>query len=74
MGEFTLTHYSAATANCQSRSKNARLTQTDMTLRLGVTQQTVSALERNAEALNAVHLMTVLSILWGQPVLRARLG
>lgn len=37
--------------------KNAGLTQADVALRLGVTQQTVSALERNAEAVSAARLM-----------------
>ncbi len=52
--------------------KNAGLTQADVALRLGVTQQTVSALERNAEAVSAERLMRLLNILGVEWVLRAR--
>lgn len=50
--------------------KNAGLTQADVALRLGVTQQTVSALERNAEAVSAERLMRLLNILGVEWVLR----
>ena len=43
-----------------------------MALRLGVTQQTVSALERNAEAVSAERLMRLLNILGVEWVLRTR--
>ena len=43
-----------------------------MTLRLGVTQQTVSALERNAEAVSAARLMKLLNILGVEWVLQNR--
>ena len=52
--------------------KNAGLTQADVALRLGVTQQTVSALERNAEAVSAERLMRLVNILGVEWVLRAR--
>lgn len=52
--------------------KNAGLTQADVALRLGVTQQTVSALERNAEAVSAERLMRLLNILGVEWVLRTR--
>ena len=52
--------------------KNAGLTQADVALRLGVTQQTVSALERNAEAVSAERLMRLLNILGVELVLRTR--
>ena len=52
--------------------KNAGLTQADVALRLGVTQQTVSALERNAETVSAERLMRLLNILGVEWVLRAR--
>ena len=44
----------------------------DVALRLGVTQQTVSALERNAEAVSAERLMRLLNILGVEWVLRTR--
>lgn len=52
--------------------KHAGLTQADVALRLGVTQQTVSALERNAEAVSAERLMRLLNILGVEWVLRTR--
>ena len=52
--------------------KSAGLTQADVALRLGVTQQTVSALERNAEAVSAERLMRLLNILGVEWVLRTR--
>ena len=52
--------------------KNAGLTQAEVALRLGVTQQTVSALERNAEAVSAERLMRLLNILGVEWVLRTR--
>ena len=52
--------------------KNAGLTQADVALRLGVTQQTVSALELNAEAVSAERLMRLLNILGVEWVLRTR--
>ena len=52
--------------------KNAGLTQADVALRLGVTQQTVSALERNAETVSAERLMRLLNILGVEWVLRTR--
>ena len=48
------------------------LDQADVALRLGVTQQTVSALERNAEAVSAERLMRLLNILGVEWVLRTR--
>ena len=52
--------------------KNAGLTQADVALRLGVTQQTVAALERNAEAVSAARLMKLLNILGVEWVLQNR--
>lgn len=50
--------------------KQSRLTQAEAALRLGVTQQTLSALERNAEKVSAVRLMRLLSIYGVELVLR----
>ncbi|MBB1597777.1 hypothetical protein A9973_27300 [Achromobacter sp. UMC46] len=43
--------------------KQAGLTQADVASRLGVTQQTLSALERNAEKVGIERLLRLLSIL-----------
>ena len=48
------------------------MTQRDVARRLGVTQQTMSALERNAETVSAERLMRLLSILGVDLVLRKR--
>ena len=48
------------------------MTHADGALRLGVTQQTGSALERNAEAVSAERLMRLLNILGVEWVLRTR--
>lgn len=45
------------------------LTQVQMAQRLGVTQQTYSALERNAESMGAARLLSVLHILGADMVL-----
>lgn len=47
----------------QAFRKEAGLTQSDAALRLGVTQQTYSALERNAETVGAARLLKLLGIL-----------
>lgn len=55
--------------------KTAKLTQADVAILMGVTQQTVSAMERNAKAVSAERLMkllSVLSVLGVDLVLRSR--
>ncbi|MFG6415498.1 helix-turn-helix transcriptional regulator [Roseateles sp. DC23W] len=47
----------------QAFRKEARLTQSEVALRLGVTQQTYSALERNAGTVGAARLLKLLHIL-----------
>jgi HTH-type transcriptional regulator/antitoxin HipB len=54
--------------------KAAGLTQSDAAARLGVTQQTLSALERNADSVSAGRLMKLLSVLGVELVLRERDG
>jgi HTH-type transcriptional regulator/antitoxin HipB len=54
----------------QAFRKQADLTQSEIALRLGVTQQTMSALERNAETVSAARLVRLLSILGVELVLR----
>lgn len=53
----------------QGFRKETGLTQSDVALRLGVTQQTYSALERNAENIGAARLLKLLSILGVEMVL-----
>lgn len=54
----------------QAFRKQAGLTQADTALRLGVTQQTMSALERNAGKVSAERLLRLLGILGVELVLR----
>lgn len=49
--------------------KQSGLTQAQIAQRLGVTQQTYSALERNAESMGASRLLSVLHILGADMVL-----
>lgn len=53
----------------QGFRKQTGLTQSEVALRLGVTQQTYSALERNAENIGAARLLKLLSILGVEMVL-----
>lgn len=50
--------------------KETGLTQKEVALRLGVTQQTYSSLERNAETVGAARLLKLLGILGVELVLR----
>lgn len=52
--------------------KQAGLTQGEAALRLGVTQQTLSALERNAGKVSAERLLHLLDILGVEMVLREK--
>lgn len=54
----------------QAFRKQAGLTQSAVALRLGITQQSLSALERNAEKVSADRLLALLSILGVELVLR----
>ena len=54
----------------QAFRKQAGLTQAATALRLGVTQQTLSALERNAEKISVDRLLQVLNIFGVELVLR----
>lgn len=56
----------------QAYRKQSGLTQTEVALRLGVTQQTMSALERNAETVSAARLLKLLGILGVELVLRRK--
>lgn len=52
--------------------KESGLTQTQVATRLGVTQQTLSALERNAHKVSAERLLHLLSILDVEMVLQGK--
>lgn len=54
----------------QAFRKEAGLTQREVALRLGVTQQTYSAMERNAEKIGAARLLKMLNILGVELVLQ----
>jgi HTH-type transcriptional regulator / antitoxin HipB len=72
MEEFTVRTTEQLPQLLKAFRKAAQLTQADVALRLGVTQQTVSALERNAETVSAARLMKLMNILGVEWVLRAR--
>lgn len=72
MNEFTVRTTEQLPQLLKAFRKTAKLTQADVALRLGVTQQTVSAMERNAETVSAERLMKLMSILGVDLVLRAR--
>lgn len=68
-------HFAVRTADqlpglLQGFRKAAGLTQAQVATRLGVTQQTLSALERNASSVSAARLMKLLAILGVELVLR----
>ena len=63
MSEFTVRTADQLPTLLQAFRKEAGLTQSEAALRLGVTQQTYSALERNAEKVGAARLLKLLAIL-----------
>lgn len=71
MDEYPVRIAEQLPAMLQAFRKQAGLTQSEVALRLGVTQQTMSALERNAETVSAERLMRLLSILGVELVLRS---
>ncbi|MGB3275220.1 MAG: helix-turn-helix transcriptional regulator [Castellaniella sp.] len=74
MNDFTIRTAQQLPALLQGFRKQAGLTQAEAALRLGVTQQTLSALERNAEKVSTERLLRLLSILGVDLVLRKRDG
>ena len=74
MEEFTVRTTEQLPQLLKAFRKAAQLTQADVAMRLGVTQQTVSALERNAETVSAVRLMKLMNILGVEWVLRVKPG
>ncbi|WP_345798667.1 helix-turn-helix transcriptional regulator [Castellaniella sp. MT123] len=70
MPEFTVRTAQHLPLLLQAFRKQAGLTQTEVAKRLGVTQQTLSALERNAQKVSADRLLMLLSLLGVEMVLR----
>jgi HTH-type transcriptional regulator / antitoxin HipB len=58
----------------QAFRKESGLTQSEVALRLGVTQQTYSTLERNAESVGVARLLKLLGILGVELVLSKSAG
>lgn len=71
MSDYTVRSAEQLPALLQAFRKSAGLSQADVAARLGVTQQTMSALERNAGSVSTERLMRLLSILGVELVLRA---
>lgn len=70
MPDFTVRTAEQLPVLLQAFRKQAGLTQADVASRLGVTQQTLSSLERNAEKVSAGRLLVLLSTLGVEIVLR----
>jgi HTH-type transcriptional regulator/antitoxin HipB len=72
MHEFPVRNPDQLPALLQSFRKAAGWTQAETALRLGVTQQTYSALERNAGKVSAERLLQLLNLLGVEVVLQAK--
>ena len=72
MPDFTVHTADQLPALLRAFRKQAGMTQAAAALRLGVTQQTLSAFERNAGKLGADRLLEILGILGVDVVLRQR--
>jgi len=70
MNDFTVRTPEQLPAMLKGFRKKAGLTQADVAARMGISQQTLSALERNAEAVSAGRLMRLLAVLGVELVLR----
>ncbi len=72
MDEFVVRTSDQLSPLLRAFRKEAKLTQVDVAQQMGVTQQTVSALERNAEAVSAQRLTQLMNILGVELVLRKK--
>jgi HTH-type transcriptional regulator/antitoxin HipB len=63
MPQFTVRTAQQLPRLLQAFRKEAGLTQSEVALRLGVSQQTYSAMERNADKVGAARLLKLLNIL-----------
>jgi HTH-type transcriptional regulator/antitoxin HipB len=70
MSEYAVRTAEQLPALLQALRKQSGLTQREVAQRLGVTQQTMSALERNAGAVSAERLMRLFGILGVELILR----
>jgi HTH-type transcriptional regulator/antitoxin HipB len=70
MSDFTVRTAAQLPALLRGFRKQAGLTQATAALRMGITQQTLSALERNAEKVSFDRLLELLSLLGVELVLR----
>jgi len=69
MNQYPLRTAEQLSALLQAFRKESGLTQSEVALRLGVTQQTYSTLERNAESVSVARLLKLLGILGVELVL-----
>ena len=69
MNRYPLRTTDQLPALLQAFRKNAGLTQSEAALRMGVTQQTYSALERNADNVGIARLLKLLGVLGVELVL-----
>jgi HTH-type transcriptional regulator/antitoxin HipB len=72
MNEFPVRTSLQLPALLQAYRKESGLTQAEVAHRLGITQQTLSALERNASKASAGRIIELLNILGVEVVLRRR--
>lgn len=68
--DYTIRTPDQLTTLLQAFRKEAGMTQTEAAQRLGVKQQTISALERNAETVSAERLLRLLNVLGVELVMR----
>ena len=72
MREFPIRTAIQLPALVQAYRKESGMTQTEVARHLGITQQTLSALERNAANVSASRLVALLNILGVEVVLRKK--
>jgi len=70
MADFTIRTAEQLPILLQAFRKQAGMTQVATAMRLGVTQQTLSAMERNADKASVDRLLALLSVLGVEMVLR----